>query len=432
MTTQKIRRLVNGVLVFFAASLVAVLSFISLEVAFGIFCLSSLGFAAMFERNRRSFWEQAADFKFQKLDKKHAALRKEVMRLVDRLSTVENQTKANSIANTAQTQSESASVSYKDIVSKSANDRSGSRQLSIQEKLSQARKQYSARQDKLLNAANQTRKDMTAQKKARYTVLEDHSALSDMVVEELLGHALRSKRLDMFLQPIVRLPQRQHRFYEVFSRVRAKKGVYLPAARYLKLARKNDTIQDIDTLLLSECLGLIAEQPKDDKSLYFINITERTLKNGVFMSRFLAYLSKNRDIAKNIVFEMRQSEFHDMPIPVLKIIAGLSKLGCSFSLDQVTKIDEDLADLQRFNVRYLKVHSSIFTTTIGNDRAYKALMKSKRMLEGNGIGVIVTNIEDEKTLIGLHDFSLHYGQGYLFGRPEMADNYTDGSIAKAG
>ena len=59
-------------------------------------------------------------------------------------------------------------------------------------------------------------------------------------------------------------------------------------------------------------------------------------------------------------------------------------------------------------------------------------MKAKRVLEGNGIGIIVSNVETEEALRSLLDFSLHYGQGYLFGRPDKADHYIDAPDLKAG
>jgi len=148
------------------------------------------------------------------------------------------------------------------------------------------------------------------------------------------------------------------------------------------------------------------------------------------MGKLLSFFAKNRSLADKLVFEMPQAVFHDLPVSVLKIMHGLSQLGCSFSLDHVTSLDEDIRDLQRFNVRYLKASADMFADAAKDERKYKAIMKAKRMLEGNGIGLITEKIEDEAMMRSILDFELHYGQGYLFGRPDLQGAYEPEVTAK--
>jgi len=402
ISTRNIWRNIGfSVFALFSATIVAFLSFISVELSVAVFALSSVAFIVMLERYRRSHWEQAADFKFQTLNKKHDALEREVVRHRNHLDDI-----AKNPARDA--------VSFKTIAE---NAEAVQRPKPL----------------KTMKPANLPKEELTKRKAPSMTVIEDSGSLSDMVVEELTGHALKNRRIDIFMQPIMRLPQRQRKFYEVFSRVRAKPGVYIPAARYLEIAQKNDQIQDIDALMLAQCLEIVRHTSGiDDAPSFFINITASTLKNGQFMSRLLAFLSKNRELAQRMVFEMGQKEFHDLPIPVLQIISGLAKLGCSFSLDHVTSLDEDIADLQRFRVRYLKADADMFASAIGDERQYKAIMKAKRILEGNGIGLIAEKIEDEDMMRKLLDYDLHYGQGYLFGRPDLQGAYEPNLKVKRG
>lgn len=396
MNRKQLRTLGLGVFAVFAATVVSFLSFISVELAMAVFALSSVGFIVMLERSRRANWEQAADFKFKHMRKKHDALSRDVDR--QRLD-IDALTK----------QARKGSVSFKTIA----------KQDDVVEKPKPLKAMKPLKKPTSKLPAQELTKP-----KPKMRIIEDGDSLSDMVVEELTGHAIRKQRIDIFIQPIVRLPQRQRRFYEIFSRVRAKSGVYIPAKRYLDIAEKNDQIQDIDSILLSQCLILLlASSNAPNAPSFFVNITARTLKNKQFMGKLLAFLSKNRGLAERLVFEMKQSEFHDLPIPVLKIVSGLAKLGCSFSLDHVTSLEEDIADLHRFNVRYLKASADMFTTAVNDERQFKASMKAKRVLEGNGVGLIVEKIEDEVMMRSLLDYDFSYGQGYLFGRPDLQGAY---------
>ena len=353
-----------SVFALFSATIVAFLSFISSELAIAVFALSSVAFIVMLERYRRSHWESSVDFRFKHMRGKQEAIEREVVRHRNHLDDI------------AKNYNRDA-VSFKTIAQEAQD----------------IQKPKPLTRSAVMDCAKE---EITQRKAPTITVIEDKNSLSDMVVEELTGHALKNRRIDVFMQPIVRLPQRQRKFYEVFSRVRAKPGVYIPASRYLEIAKKNDQLQDIDTLLLAQCLDIVRLGAHHDHApSFFINITALTLKNGQFMSRLLAFLSKNRNLAERLVFEIRQEEFHDLSIPVLQIISGLGKLGCSFSLDHVQSLDEDIGDLQRFRVRFLKVDTSMLADAIKDERHYKAIMKSKRLLEGNGIGLIAENKKTE-------------------------------------
>lgn len=414
MSRKKTRTIGLGTFAVLSTTAVAFLFLISAELAATASVLLSVAFLILLERHRRANWEQAVDFKFMTMTDKHAALAREVVRHRNTLGDVKDDVAQNVRKDT---------VSFETLVNTSDT-------VKRPKPMKVARP---ANTSKKKPAKSLPKDDIVNRKPPQMKVVEDGDSLSDLVVEELMGHALKNKRIDVFMQPVLRLPQRQRKFYEVFSRVRAKPGVYIPAGRYLDLAEKNNQIQDIDALMLAQCLKVVRQcGTGEDAPLFFINITSNTLRNSQFMGKLLSFLSKNKELAAQLVFEMKQKEFHDVPIPVLQIINGLGKLGCSFSLDHVETLNEDIADLQSFCVRFLKIDAAVLLEATKDERQYKAMMKAKRMLEGNGIGVIAEKIEDEVTMRRLLDYGLRYGQGYLFGRPDLQGAYEPALLAKHG
>ena len=425
------------------AVIVAMLAFISMELAVTVFTVASLVYVITSEYKRRTQWEMAANFKFQTLNKKHDALAEKVARQSGQRAEAASQVvapeetqiqekprktpaeaKAHASANTRK-----ESVSFKDLV------RSSSKPAPSND-VSPAQESFKPPKPMTSKAGKKPKPDLKSQgiterKAPKISVMEDADSLSDLVVEELTGHAIKNKQVNFFLQPILRLPQRQRKFYEIFSRVRAKPGVYIPAGRYVDIANSNDQLQKIDALLLTHCLDMLRFSEKvENPPAFFVNINARTLKNGAFMGKLISFLSNNRQMAGRLIFEMRQSEFHDLDLPALKVMGGLAKLGCAFSLDHVTDLNEDIADLQRFRVRFLKADAAMLVKAAKNEREYKAIMKAKRMLEGNGIGLIAEKVEDEAMMRALLDYDLHYGQGYLFGRPDLQGAYEPNLTTK--
>lgn len=249
-------------------------------------------------------------------------------------------------------------------------------------------------------------------------------ALTDMAVRELLHHAVRSRQIDIFLQPIVRLPQRQTNFYELFARIRAKAGLYLPAQRYMELAVEERLMESIDNLLLLECLKVLQVNYESEKiSTYFINIKPSTLRNADFMDDLLKFIAQNKRMAPSLVFEMKQADFENLSSGERLILDGMTKLGCRFSLDHVSELPEDILTLYQRNVRFIKIPARRF---LGKEEGYADfahMVRRKRRLEVNGIEVIIDRVESEPELLELLDYEVNFGQGFLFGRPDLEGVY---------
>ena len=250
-----------------------------------------------------------------------------------------------------------------------------------------------------------------------------YNALSDTVINEMVSASVRRNDIAVFTQNIMRLPQHNIRAVEVFSRVRSRLNHYIPAARYIDLARENKTLDVIEPLLLMRCLDALKHNAQGEKSTqkttYFINITPASLKNKVFMARLLGFLKHNRALAPSLVFEMPQAEFDAMSDGVMDIIKGLGKLGCVFSLDHVRSFKLSPATLQALRVHFIKVDAAALMKIIDHAPSIARFKTVKRSLERRGIGIIAEKIEDSAMLSALKRFDLHYGQGYVFDKPQI-------------
>ena len=77
--------------------------------------------------------------------------------------------------------------------------------------------------------------------------------------------ALTENRVDLYLQPVVTLPQRRVMFYEGFSRLRDDTGRVLMPAEYLRVAEPEGLMPAIDNLLLFRCVQIVRKLSKSDR-----------------------------------------------------------------------------------------------------------------------------------------------------------------------
>ncbi|MCG5242561.1 EAL domain-containing protein [Azospirillum doebereinerae] len=241
--------------------------------------------------------------------------------------------------------------------------------------------------------------------------------MNDSSVLEAVRDALGADRIDIYLQPIVSLPQRKHRFYEVFSRVRSADGQLIMPDRYLDIAEREGLIATIDNLLLVRCIQLIRETERRQHSIvFFSNISAATLSDGDFMRPFLELMTRNQALVPKLVFELSQEDLRTGGAVTLGILSQLSRLGFHFSMDQVTSLDIDVEMLLRHQFRYVKLDRALVL-----DPDQTARVKDlRRRFAAEGIDLIVEKIETENQLIEVLDTGFDFGQGYLFGEPRLS------------
>ena len=402
-----------GFAIFFGTLVTAMLSFVSLELAVLSFCTFSFGAMVMTETRRRNMWEMAASFKFKALKDTQGKLSKEVVLNSKDLADV----KKDLIHIRADIQG------LKDKAAPSGSQKRAPSPLPPAFEMDVPAEPPPLSALKPRAFAEHLQNTQNAQ--------DDLEEFSDAVIRELLRHTLSQKRVDVFVQPIVRLPQRQTRFYEMFARVRARPGQYIPASRYMQVAEQDNMDEQLDTLLLLHCLKTIQASAHIERAApFFINIKDSTLTHKGFMQRLLGFVSKNRELAPRMIFEMRQSDYAALSQPHLEILRGLGKLGCGLSLDHVQDFSFNIADLQQHKVRFVKLGADRLSGVLQGEKSFADIHRTKRKLESNGIGVIATMIENEETMKNLADFDIHYGQGYLFGKPELEGAYKSRARAR--
>ena len=247
---------------------------------------------------------------------------------------------------------------------------------------------------------------------------EQVSVLSDLSETEILSivrRSLRDDRIDMFLQPVVALPQRKRKFYECFSRLRTTNGQVIEPGQYVAVATRAGLITAIDNMLLFRCVQIIRKIIRSGEDVsFFVNLSSHTLKDQDFFDDFVDFVRGNIEIAPHLIIEVAQDEFLDLKASELLSLERLMGHGCRLSLDRMKTLDMDLKALAAGRVRFLKLEGWLFSQ---DKSKTKKFLNNLRSLP---IELVVEKIETEDALVQVLDQDVAYGQGYLFGEPRPA------------
>jgi cyclic-di-GMP phosphodiesterase TipF (flagellum assembly factor) len=243
-------------------------------------------------------------------------------------------------------------------------------------------------------------------------------SLGDPAMLDLIRRSLEENRVDLYLQPIVSLPQRKARFYEALTRLRSADGSVVMPSQYIKVAAPAGLMSVVDNLLLFRCIQLVRRLSQRSRDVaVFCNISEHTLKDAEFFPQFLEFLRNNRDLSGQIVFEFAQDTVLQAGRSVEDGLKTLHELGFRLSLDQVTRLDCNFSRLRAQGFHFIKVKAKTLTAGMKQANAPVAADDLKELLARCGIDLIVERIEEEKTVVQLLEFNVGYGQGFLFGEP---------------
>ncbi|MBB4304181.1 cyclic-di-GMP phosphodiesterase TipF (flagellum assembly factor) [Rhodobium orientis] len=231
--------------------------------------------------------------------------------------------------------------------------------------------------------------------------------------------ALDNDRIELHMQPIVSLPQRQVRFYEVLTRLLEEDGSYLYPDSFLHAAESAGQMPRIDRFVLQNASRIARRLTQRNRGLgLFCNLSGTSLVDEQFLGEFERFLEINKDLARSMVFELRQESLRAMGPLELEGLTFLRDLGCRFSLDRVRDLHIDFADLSARGFRFVKLPAGRLLDEDTPPRGDIHVADIADLASRHGIEIIADTVEREAQVIGLLDFKLRYGQGAVFAHPK--------------
>ena len=241
---------------------------------------------------------------------------------------------------------------------------------------------------------------------------------NEQEVAAAIRQAIAEDRIDLYLQPIVTLPQRKVRYYEALSRLRLPGGKIVDAKDFIGPARKGGLAPQIDQRLVLRCVQIVRRLAAKNRDVsLFLNIAPETLSSSGLFPEILGYLDANRALAPSLVLEFSHAAFRALGPAEQINLARLAERGFPLSLDHVEDLRLDPRTLAERGVRFMKVPGELMVArgTETGSQIHPADLAD--LLARFGIDLVAERIESESLVVDLLDYDVRYGQGFLFSAP---------------
>jgi cyclic-di-GMP phosphodiesterase TipF (flagellum assembly factor) len=233
----------------------------------------------------------------------------------------------------------------------------------------------------------------------------------------LVRDAIEAQRIDLYLQPIVTLPQRKVRYYEAVSRLSVGNGAIVAAADFLPYVKAGSLFPKLDSLSVLRCVQVVRRlSVKNQDIALFCNLAAATLTDPGFPT-LLEFIEANRAIAPLLVFEFTQSTVRAMGPVEHESLAALAERGFRFSMDNLADLRVEPRELTERGFRFIKASAALLLNRVGGPTASTHAAAFSDLLGRFGIDLIAERIESESTVVDLLDYDVRLGQGFLFSPP---------------
>ena len=230
--------------------------------------------------------------------------------------------------------------------------------------------------------------------------------------------ALDDNRLDIYLQPLVTLPQRKVRFYEAVTRLRDERDQVLAADDFIGIAEAAGLVGRIDHMVMLRCVQVLRRLMVRNKEVgIFCNVSSATLSSPANFSQCLDFLEANRALAPSFVLEFKQATLRNLGPTETEHLAALAQRGYRFSMDHVTELRFEPRELADRGIRFIKVPAALLLDPKQGSVSDIHPTDLSDLLGRFGIDLIAERIEGERSVIDLLDYDVRFGQGFLFAPP---------------
>jgi cyclic-di-GMP phosphodiesterase TipF (flagellum assembly factor) len=240
---------------------------------------------------------------------------------------------------------------------------------------------------------------------------------NDAMIATVRG-ILDADRADLYLQPIVTLPQRKVRYYEAFTRLRNEDGNLLQPADFLEAAESGGLMPRIDHLAVTRAAQVVRRLLRKNRETGIIcNISGRTLVDAKAGRELIQFMELNQELASALLLEFPQSVWRAMGPLEQDTVSALADLGVRFSMDHVTDLRMEPRDLADRGIRLTKVPAKLLLELTSQPSFDIHPADLSDLMARYGIGLIAERIESEATVLDLLEYEVRFGQGFLFSPP---------------
>ncbi|SFL19635.1 EAL domain-containing protein [Methylorubrum salsuginis] len=239
----------------------------------------------------------------------------------------------------------------------------------------------------------------------------------DAAAEAALVEAFDGEGLEVFLQPIVTLPQRKVTAYEALPRLKVGAEILDPEL-FLPVLERHGRTTALDRRMLQRVATIARHlQGRGSPAAVGYGLTPHSLFEPGFLRSLGRLVADGPDLAGRVVLALPQTSWRNLDAEQAALLAGL-KGRIGFVMDRPSDLRFDAVALAERGISQVKVPAGLLLRPLPREAMPEiALEDLVTSLSRAGIRLVVTGVESESEVPDLIDLDVPLAQGAVFAAP---------------
>ena len=240
-----------------------------------------------------------------------------------------------------------------------------------------------------------------------YNKLKENKKL----IEEL-KNALISNNLLIYGQKIINNFSKKEK-YEILMRIKLEDGSILTPYSFLKEAKKAKLYLGMTRMLVKKA----CEYFKGKDIEFNLNLTLEDIKDQYTMD-FIVHTIEKTNTAKQITFEIVESEGIESFTEVSNFIKKAKKLGCKIAIDDFGTGYSNFEYIIKLDVDYIKIDGSLIKNINSDNNLYLTVQTIVGFAKALKIKKVAEFVHNEDVLNCVQILDIDYSQGFFIDEPK--------------
>ena len=273
-------------------------------------------------------------------------------------------------------------------------------------------------------AAHAASKALRLKEPWRYHEDAESTALAQQI--SLMGEldeGVENGQLQVFYQPKLDLKTNRIGSVEALVRWEHPTRGFLRPDIFIPLAEENDRIADLTLFVLRRTIEDLAKWCERGIVIgAAVNISAKLITSATFSGRAYAILEESGVPRNRLTFEITESAEMDDPEKSREALLKLREMGVHISMDDYGTGQSTLSYLKNLPLSELKIDRSFVQYAHTSSSDAMLVRSTVQLAHELGLKVVAEGVEDAECLTFLKSIDCDFAQGYLIGKPMVADD----------
>ena len=235
-----------------------------------------------------------------------------------------------------------------------------------------------------------------------------------------LRTAIGERHFGLSFQPVASLEDAAvHHFEALLRPVQAVGGVRQSPQDFVTFAEAVGLAEEMDAAVLEQSLKALRASPSVAVA---VNVSGQSMQSAAFRTRMLALIRAEADIVRpgdrtRLIIELTETADIEDVATAAATIQDLRMAGVPVCIDDFGAGNAAFRYLRDFKVDFVKIDGSYVHGAGVSDQERGFVAAMVQLAKSVGARVIAEMIETEAQAALMRQLQVHFGQGWLFGRP---------------